>query len=690
MKLINDFLSKLEEKDIHYVHWKSNTNIDQALDGIDDLDILVSPFNKDLLESTFKEFDIIKIDSEKDTWQEGIINYAGLDIDRQELVHVHLHYKLTLGYDFDKCFDLPLVNTYLSDRSKYKTVYLPKVEYEYIILVIRLILKNSLTPFMLLLPNAQFQVLRNYKKKGIVTGGGLKEFLDLKSRVDKGILNDLLSSETMLFNKVLFNECEAVITKNDSLYSYFKIGIKVKRYFKEYSTHNGFNSFIKALNRLLKQRITKLFNKFKLINYNHGKIPGNGGRIIAFVGGDGAGKSTTIKTLKKTLSKQLKVKTIHIGRPKRSLKGIFFGGLSKLLKVFRLNNLSKAFHFIGLAYNRQHAFNKAKILRDKGVIVLLDRIPLEGIKSMDCPRVHMVNDGKFNKLIQLEEKIYKRIKEVDLLFVLKLNPTIALERRPEDDPDELMIRSGEIWNDKWNAPNAIQVNTGENGPENVQKIVLSHVWKSLNMKYIRTEIVGLNGTGKSSLLYKIEEKFPNCIREIPYKKYPLILLGVITLNCFMFFYVLIKTKKLHLAKEYLQLKMSLLLMKKWAKNNSFPTSHMILDQGPIFKLALLIKEDIYSNNEGESYKTLYKKFYNSVYHLECEYSILRERVLKRAEVEGVWVRSVEMNDEEFVNFCDDYEKIMKQIEDKILSPHIINCSYLTQEEVFSQFKLSIK
>ena len=41
MKGIEEFLLQLEKKRINYVHWKSNTNIQDALKGVDDLDILV-------------------------------------------------------------------------------------------------------------------------------------------------------------------------------------------------------------------------------------------------------------------------------------------------------------------------------------------------------------------------------------------------------------------------------------------------------------------------------------------------------------------------------------------------------------------------------------------------------------------------------------------------------------------------
>ena len=47
MKGIEGLLQQLEKENINYVHWKSNTNIKDALKGVDDLDILVDSKDKD-------------------------------------------------------------------------------------------------------------------------------------------------------------------------------------------------------------------------------------------------------------------------------------------------------------------------------------------------------------------------------------------------------------------------------------------------------------------------------------------------------------------------------------------------------------------------------------------------------------------------------------------------------------------
>lgn len=570
MKLIKVFLENLEKSNIRYVHWKSNTNIKKALAGIDDLDILVDPNNERELNDVFKKLKFVRAYSEKDSWQDGITHFLGLDIDSQKLVHVHLHYKLALGYDYDKCFKLPIVDLYLENRTKYEgKVYLPSYENEYCILVIRLILKNALTPFLLKLPHKQYSLFTRAKENGVINDGGYAEFLDLKDKIDKVKLHRTLETTFSFLSKDLFEFCIAVLENNNNVVAYFKAGSKLKKELMNFRDYGEIISFSKAFERLYSIRFYSVLSKLKIYNKITGKKAQYGGRIIAFIGGDGAGKTTTIINLKNTLKKQFGLKSIHVGKPEMTFLGLLLRIFSKFLSVLRIHNLSKAFHLLSIAVNRRKAFKNACKLRDKGFIVLQDRIPLEGITAMDCPRIHTLIGGRFKQLSKLEKKIYSAIKGVDMLFVMKLNPEIALQRRPEDDPDELRNRSGQIWNNDWVAPFAHEINTGENNPEQVQNILLKKVWENFNTPFIRTEIIGFNGTGKSTLFKKIEQKMPNVWKSIPVKDYPFLIIQVLFFGFFRGTKIYFKTRNTSLLRNYFHLIISLQVLKFWNKKKQF-------------------------------------------------------------------------------------------------------------------------
>jgi len=474
---IEIFLNELEKENISYVHWKSNTNIDKALSGEDDLDIVVDPQKKEHIFKIFKKLHIIRGFSTKDSWQNEIFHYFGIDIQKKKLVHIHLHFLLEVGYDMDKSVNLPIVEKYINDKIKYKYIYIPTVENEYIILIIRLLLKNAFIPYILLSPLTQLKIYKAQKSKGVVTGNAYNEFLDLYSRVDRIKLNKSLEDVYSFLKKDFFYQCEDVIKNNDSLKDYFSCSGKLKKMLKTYRYHEDIKSFFISFYRVNQIRLSK-FNRNKI---KFKKLPEYGGKIFAFVGGDGAGKTSNIEKLYEILVEHFYVEIIHVGRPKVSILGIFFRITAKLFKNFGLKDIAQSFIYLEVANNRKKAYEKALDIKRKGGIVLLDRIPLEGITAMDCPRVNTLNK-QYTLLLKLEEYFYKKIdiNKVDKLIVLKLNPEIALRRRPEDDAEELLIRSGQIWEkDFSNIDNSHVINT-ENTFHYVEEEILKIVWNSIN------------------------------------------------------------------------------------------------------------------------------------------------------------------------------------------------------------------
>lgn len=652
MKLIKTFLKNLEESNIRYVHWKSNTNIKLALSGIDDLDILVDPNNEEELKIIFKQLKFVRAYSEKDSWQDGIIHFLGLDIDSQKLVHVHLHFKLALGYDYDKCFKLPIVNFYLENRTKYDgKVYLPSYENEYCILVIRLILKNGLTPFLLKLPHRQYALFKGVKEKGVIRDTGYNEFLDLKGKIDKIELNRTLETTFSFLSKEIFEYCETVLEKNDNVIAYFKASVALKKELKNFRDHGEIISFLRAFLRLYSNRFYSLLRKTKVYNKIRGKKAENGGRIIAFVGGDGAGKTTSISSLKTTLEKHFALKSIHVGKPGMSFKGFTLRVLSKCLSFFRFRNLSQSIFYLGIAFDRENEFKKACKLRDKGIIVLQDRIPLEGITAMDCPRIHTIANGRFKRLINLEKNIYAKIKGVDMLFVLKLNPEIALQRRPNDDPEVLKIRSTQIWDDLWDAPFANEIDTGKNNPEQVQNYLLKKVWENFNKPFKRFELIGLNGTGKSTLSERIKTNHPNTFSNIPVKQYKILILNAILNNFLFAILVLFKTKSKRITLLSIHFKASLLILNYWKKTQSLPSKNLIFDQGPYFQAALLYKEKCISEKLYLNYINQIRSVIPDVFILTASNEILYKRVKSRTFSNG---RGQFLKFDQFDQFCQEY------------------------------------
>lgn len=687
MSQIEDFLKKLNSCNINYVHWKSNTNIKLALTGVDDLDILVDPKDQFNLEEIFKELNFIRAYSEKDKWQDGITHFIGLDSGSNKLVHVHLHYKLSLGYDYDKGFKLPIVEKYLVGKTLYNnTVFLPTYENEYCVLVIRLILKNALTPFLLMLPNKQLRFLKDAKKKGVVKDGGYREFIDLKSKINSKKLETCLENNFSFISRETFKYLEDVLDANLSVIDFFKAGKKLKNEIKGFRNYGELTSIRKAFFRLYFNRFYSLLRKFKLYDKILGKKPQYGGRIVAFIGGDGAGKSTTIGNINKLLKSQLSTKVIHLGRPPTGFKGYVFKILGKIVGILGFKDLALAFNYLRVAVGRKSVFLKACKLRDKGVVVLQDRMPIKGITAMDCPRIKSIKNGKYKRFMKFEEKCYSFINCVDQIFVLKLNPQIAIKRRPEDDKEELLIRSGQVWKKNWSNSYTKEIDTEKNNVSEVLKIASETLWDNLNKPYIRAEVIGLNGTGKSTLLKEINSEISNLNKTILINQFSFIKLYVFSKYFIPAFRAFKITKNLKYVKIYFKFFINLHTIRLWNIKEKYPTINLVLDQGPIFQLAFLYKEKCVSKEKVTKYLKEIEKAIPMVLYLKAPKKVLFNRVKNR---KGTISRGQFMTFEEFKVFCKSYNKSFKIVKENYNSYHKINTEKNSIDKVFMEFKKEV-
>lgn len=623
-KFIENLLNELHTRDIDYLHWKSNRNIEKALIGEDDLDILVNPKDRDKIYKLFRELNIIRAYSLKDRWQNEIFHYFGLDIESQKMIHIHLHFLLEVGFDFDKSFNLPIVESYIASKQMYKDkIYIPSPESEYILLIIRLILKNGAIPFLLQMPTAWWRLYRKQKKVG---GSAYREYIDLKEKIDRDRLDRTLETIFNFIDKKLFYELEDTVEKNSSLISYFKAELKLRKALKRYSYHNFIVSFFKSLYRVNLIRLLKLTkNRAKLK-----KIPANGGRIFAFIGGDGAGKSSNIEKLSSILGKYLYIETIHIGRPNfrgeksRYIIGRQIRNIGKLLSKLGVKNFGDAINYLGLGVERLEAFKRAKRVRDNGGIVILDRFPIDGITAMDSPRVEREFGEKYRLLAKVEEYIYKKISgRIDRLIVLKLNPKIALTRRPDDNRDELLIRSSQIWNfDFSNIENSIVINT-ENSFEYVEGRVLKSVWESINSKPKIIELAGLAGTGKSTLRGELLKIYPNAIYTLRGDGADITLIK----NIFIYINIYIYGGY-GLFKSIIKMD---ILLKRLKSGYYNPKEYLILDQGPIFYAVNITTELPKFQKSIFDRVSEIAQYYNAIIFLEAPIEVLCRRIDSREQ-----------------------------------------------------------
>lgn len=149
---IRSLLIALEENQIRYCHWKSNTAIEQILSGETDLDLLVAQSCEERFREILRSLGFVQAVSRISAWHPDIEHHYAYDPDSERIIHVHLHLKLIVGHDLLKDYHLPLEEAYLQSTHLRHGLRVPQTEFELIIFVIRMVLKRRLLPALIASP----------------------------------------------------------------------------------------------------------------------------------------------------------------------------------------------------------------------------------------------------------------------------------------------------------------------------------------------------------------------------------------------------------------------------------------------------------------------------------------------------------------------------------------------------------
>jgi thymidylate kinase len=234
----------------------------------------------------------------------------------------------------------------------------------------------------------------------------------------------------------------------------------------------------------------------------------SGGALIAFVGGDGAGKSTAIDAIARWLSSEnIETRTMHMGKPRWSPLSAAVKVPLKLVaatkrsstssaKALRsslgtgsegkmtLRNRARLAWEVLTARDRYRTYRRARRLASNGALVLCDRFPLPEVSIMDGAVTARMTDpaawGRWARsLAALERRYYDRIASPDILLVLRLDPDIAVERKRGVEPESsVRPRSEEIWQIDWHGTPAIVIDTAPM-KEQVLSEIRSAIWSRL-------------------------------------------------------------------------------------------------------------------------------------------------------------------------------------------------------------------
>lgn len=458
--IVKELINKLNENNIDYCHWKSNQHVKYIFTGIDDIDMLISQKHINKLNIILNELNFKRFTLPKKRSYIGIEDYLGFDKSSGKFTHLHLHYKLTLGEKFLKGYQLPFGQYLIDNRifDEENKIYISSHEDELWLLLIRQAMKLRHRDYIkLLLGKDIFGISSNNELKWLI------------SNVDEKIF---INKINFLFSDEIVQQLSKMIDNKFDFFQERKLQSILKKELKCYRNYSTIKTVLIRWSREWFRVCQEFHNRiyFGAKCYRRQSIVG--GKIISFIGPDGAGKTSVLREVTKRYKAVLDVNNIYLGsgdgsssllrKPLKIMYSFFLKNgilnrnskeISADGKISRYREGKKAFIIrkIGeypwiyvLAKERKKKIKKVSKFRNRGYLVLTDRFPqTQIIDYCDGPKYYLNEEKKNNIRTRLIAKYEKRcfvlanLVKPDAIIIFNVSSEIAYNRKP----DEIKIES---------------------------------------------------------------------------------------------------------------------------------------------------------------------------------------------------------------------------------------------------------
>ncbi len=419
LKLFQEF----NRRDVKYCHFKSNNNLIPAVNGVDDLDLLVGPGCVDTFNEILSSFGYRMAHDRGKEPTPYVYHYFASDPDTGLLVHLHVYFKIVTGGSIFKNNWIRIEKMFLKNRrlDEQTKVFIPCAEADCILFVIRKMIEQPS-------PVEHFLFYRDWKN--------IKGELDwLMERADRNVMSDMVSTWLPELSTQLFEDSLDSLVNTTPILTRVKLGLKMRAVFSNTvrsSLYSEVSRFFEFLGAYLK-------GKLKVRRKNRFLLPG--GLLIAFIGSEASGKSTLSKGAASWLEERFDVSQIHLGKPQKNWRTRVFWYVIKcysfVKKIYTPTPISSENLKQAVALNLPHPIVSwldsidRKQYMDKyfrklmqGGTVITDRYPSE---HMDGPRI--IGNSKFTKfLAKLERKNYLSMPNPDLVIKVMAPLDLTLER----------------------------------------------------------------------------------------------------------------------------------------------------------------------------------------------------------------------------------------------------------------------
>jgi hypothetical protein len=450
--LLSQVARGLEARGVSYCQWKGHWSAHRWSSGSADVDLLVDHAAMVEFRQLMDHLGFKRGLPPGERQIPGIESYVGHDPAIARLLHLHVHYRLLLGDYWKPVYRLPVERAILDSAVPGDPFRVPTSAHKFFIFVLRMMLRQLGRPLL----STQTRWL----------AGIQPPLASLEAASDHEELALFLRQNLPSLDAPFLIRCARSLRGESGVVERALLPWLLARKLQAYARRPPLAAVTTAAaEKLLPQEISDSIVERRM------RLPG-GGALLALVGGDGAGKSTCARELTTWLNPVFPTMRTHLGNPPRSLLTLALSGALTLRRFVARRFPRKRsstgtlelLQCVCTARDRHLQYVKVHRFATSGGIAICENYPIEENRSQLGPRIPGLLDsqpGRLGRVLRaIEASYYERMVRPDAICVLRLDPELAVFRKPDEPADEVRARSTAMWQTDWSSSGAHVIDAG--------------------------------------------------------------------------------------------------------------------------------------------------------------------------------------------------------------------------------------